>query len=69
MVPPDAPASGDCEHPYALGWERLQSGIASRIFVSVDIAKQRVNDISTDAQSETLSPITGLPFPQCNERT
>jgi hypothetical protein len=66
-TPPDAPASGDCKTPYAPGWNRLSTTRAAHVFVGVDVAKRRVAVADTDAKTETLSPIAGRPYPQCNE--
>jgi hypothetical protein len=63
--PPDAPASGDCEQPYAAGWKRLRAQHVTRLFVAVDLDKGRVADVDTDAQREVISPVSGRAFPSC----
>src|SRR5581483_8711553 len=37
-VPPDAPASGTCRAPFALGRERLRARAVTVIFVGVDVS-------------------------------
>lgn len=66
--PPDAPAKGDCQTPYAPGWERLQAHDVSVVFAGVDVMLRRVVDIATDAKREVLSSVAGRPFPNCEER-
>jgi hypothetical protein len=66
--PPDAPASGDCQQPYAPGWKRIRAHHVTRLFVAVDLARSSVADISTDADREVVSPVTGRPFPQCEAK-
>lgn len=63
--PPDAPASGDCEQPYAAGWKHLRAQHVAQLFVAVDLDKGRVADVDTDAQREVISPVSGRAFPSC----
>jgi hypothetical protein len=65
--PPPAPASGDCEQPYAAGWKRLRAQHVTRVFVAVDLDKRRVADVDTDAEREVISPVSGRAFPSCEE--
>lgn len=66
--PPPAPASGDCQEPYAPGWKHLRAQRVTRLFVSVDLDKARVADVDTDATREVISPVKGRAFPNCEEK-
>jgi hypothetical protein len=66
--PPPAPASGDCQEPYAPGWKRLRAQRVTRLFVAVDLDKARVADVDTDAMREVVSPVKGRAFPSCEEK-
>ena len=67
VVPPDAPHHGDCVYPYAQGWLHERSTGVRRIDVLVDLRKDTVAAIDTDAQHGTRSTIAGRPHPMCEE--
>jgi len=67
-VPPDAQSSGDCREPYAPGWQRLKANRVTGIEARVDLRAGRVADIWTNAIRGTESPVSGRPYPQCEEK-
>jgi hypothetical protein len=67
VVPPDAPAHGDCVQPYAAGWLHLRAAKVTVVTASVDFRRGRVMDISTNAASGVIGPVAGEPYPSCSE--
>jgi hypothetical protein len=68
-VPPDAPASGECVHPYARGWWRLTSPKVTQLEAWVDLRRGHVGVVAlyTNAARGRLSPVSGKPHPWCEE--
>lgn len=67
VVPPDGPAHGTCVAPYAAGWAHLRATGVTRLWVIVDLRRDEVVQISTNAGQGRVSPVTGKPYPTCNE--
>jgi hypothetical protein len=66
-IPPDAPAHGTCVTPYAASWIHLRAQKVTAISVLVDLRRERVADITTDARRGLVSPVPGRPYPNCHE--
>lgn len=69
VVPPDAPAHGTCVSPYAAGWAHLRATGVTALWVIVDLRRDRVVQISTNAKRGRVSPVAGKPYPSCTEST
>jgi hypothetical protein len=67
VVTPDAPAHGTCVSPYAAGWAHLRATGVTRLWVTVDLRRDQVVQISTNAERGRVSPVAGKPYPTCNE--
>ena len=69
VIPPDAPARGECMHPYTRGWWHLKAPRVTRLDVWVDLrpSHRHVVYVDTDATQGTLSPASGKPHPWCQE--
>ena len=67
-IPPDAPAHGDCEYPYATGWRHIRSKRVARLEVLIDLTKGAVADVSPGGDSTIVfSDVSGKPHPSCQE--
>ena len=67
VVPPDGPAHGTCASPYAAGWAHLRATGVTALWVIVDLRRDEVVQISTNARRGRVSPVAGKPYPTCNE--
>jgi hypothetical protein len=67
VVPPDGPARGTCVSPYAAGWAHLRATGVTALWVIVDLRRDQVVQISTNARQGRISPVAGKPYPTCNE--
>jgi hypothetical protein len=67
VVTPDGPAHGTCGSPYAAGWAHLRAKGVTRLWVIVDLRRDEVVQISTNASQGRVSPVAGKPYPTCNE--
>ena len=67
VVPPDGPAHGTCVTPYAAGWAHLRATGVTALWVIVDLRRDEVVQISTNARQGRVSPVAGKPYPTCNE--
>jgi len=67
VVTPDGPAHGTCVSPYAAGWAHLRATGVTRLWVIVDLRRDEVVQISTNARQGRVSPVAGKPYPTCNE--
>ena len=67
VVPPDGPAHGTCVSPYAAGWAHLRATGVTALWVIVDLRRDEVVQISTNARQGRVSPVAGKPYPTCNE--
>jgi hypothetical protein len=67
VVPPDGPAHGTCVTPYAAGWAHLQATAVTALWVIVDLRRDQVVQISTNARQGKVGPVAGKPYPSCNE--
>ncbi len=67
VVPPDAPSHGTCVTPYAAGWAHLRATGVTALWVIVDLRRDEVVQISTNARRGRVSPVGGKPYPTCNE--
>jgi hypothetical protein len=56
VVPPDGPAHGTCVFPYAAGWAHLRATGVTALWVIVDLRRDEVVQISTDAAESGPSP-------------
>ena len=66
-IPPDAPSHGTCVTPYAAGWAHLRATGVTALMVTVDLRREQVVEISTNAKRGRVSPVGGKPYPSCNE--
>ena len=66
-IPPDAPSDGTCVTPYAAGWAHLRGTGVTTLMVTVDLRREQVVQISTNAKRGRVSPVGGKPYPSCNE--
>ena len=66
-VRPDAPSHGTCVSPYASGLAHLRASGVTELMVLVDLGRNRVAQISTNATSGRVTPVAGKPYPSCNE--
>jgi hypothetical protein len=67
IVPPDAPAKGDCRHPYARGWVRMSARTVTGMEILVDLHTRRVADVDVDGVDRSASAAPGLPHGSCDE--
>ena len=67
VVPPDGPAHGTCVFPYAAGWAHLRATGVTALWVIVDLRRDEVVQISTNARRGRVSPVAGKPYPTCSE--
>lgn len=67
VVPPDGPAHGTCVSPYAAGWAHLRATGVTALWVIVDLRRDEVVQITTNARQGRVSPVAGKPYPTCNE--
>jgi hypothetical protein len=67
VVTPDGPSHGTCAVPYAAGWAHLQTAGVTALWVIVDLRRDEVVQISTNAKQGRVSPVAGKPYPTCNE--
>jgi hypothetical protein len=67
VVTPDGPSHGACATPYAAGWAHLQATGVTSLWVIVDLHRDQVVQISTNARRGTVGPVAGKPYPSCNE--
>ena len=67
VLTPDAPSHGTCATPYAAGWAHLQATGVTALWVTVDLRRDQVVQISTNAKRGRVSPVAGKPYPTCNE--
>jgi hypothetical protein len=61
------PASGDCVHPYAQGWLRVDAKAVETLTVLVDLQRGRVVDARPDSGVVTYSWVPGKPHLRCEE--
>jgi hypothetical protein len=66
-IPPDAPAKGQCVHPYAQGWLNVDARGVDRLSVLVDARRDSVVEVSLDSGVATYSWAPGRPHPLCEE--
>ena len=66
-IPPDAPSHGQCSTPYSPGWAHLRASGVTALMVLVDLRRNQVVQISTDAKRGRVSPVAGKRYPSCNE--
>jgi hypothetical protein len=67
VVPPDAPSKGQCLHPYAPGWLRVDARAVTVLQILVDLHTGRVAEVDVDGSGRTGSAVHGLPHPSCEE--
>ena len=67
VVPPDAPSTGVCRHPYALGWLRVDARSVTILMLLVDIHTPRVAEVDVNGSGRKASAAPGLPHPDCEE--
>jgi hypothetical protein len=67
VVPPDGPSHGTCVAPYAAGWAHLRATGVTALWVIVDLRRNEVVQVSTNARQGRVSPVAGKPYPTCNE--
>ena len=66
-IPPDTPASGECVHPYAQGWLRVDGRKVDALQLLVDLRKAVVVEATPESGVVTYSWVSGRPHPQCRE--
>jgi hypothetical protein len=66
-VPPDAPSHGQCATPYSPGLAHLRASGVTALMALVDLRRNQVVQISTDAKRGKVGPVAGKPYPSCNE--
>ncbi len=66
-IPPDAPASGECVHPYAQGWLRVDGRKVDALQLLVDLRKAVVVEAAPESGVVAYSWIPGRRHPQCQE--
>jgi len=64
-IPPDSPTRGRCETPYRATWLREETSAITSLRVLVDLRREKVVDISTNAKSGRRSWVDGKPHPSC----
>lgn len=64
---PDGPSHGTCVSPYAAGWAHLRATGVTALWVIVDLRRDEVVQISTNARQGRVSPVAGKLYPTCNE--
>lgn len=67
VVTPDGPSHGTCVSPYAAGWAHLEASDVAALWVIVDLRRDEVVQISTNPKQSRVSPVSGKPYPTCNE--
>lgn len=64
-IPPDAPTTGVCEEPYRPTWLHEQSEGVTEISVLVDIRRNVVASVGTNAKAGRFSWVEGKAHPNC----